>query len=233
MKQLRIAGVAALLGVAVFIIVASASASASKPLFAKGGKFTNSASGNAVLKTASNAKVECTGTGGSGEVVPGTKEATDVTVTFTGCKASIGGKCTSSGKSAGEIVTNTLKATLGYKPGGGAGASEVLEALEPTGSSFAEFTCDSIVKVKVTGCVLGVLTPTNTEVGPSDSTTTFALKLKESSGAEEFREYLAEEGGSAISCHLTTTKLVGEGTEEAGIDDAETITPEVASYVEA
>ena len=108
----------------------------------------------AFLQTAQNISVECTSTVATGHL-SGTKEVSDVEVTFKGCKLpELRFGCESFFSqneegvylyNEGEIVTRGLKGTLGYISGQGEATPDVGLSLTPEEKKgfFAQFVCGS------------------------------------------------------------------------------------------
>jgi pyrimidine deaminase RibD-like protein len=169
--------------------------------------FTSS-SGEGHMKTKIG-EVKCTADSGSGETNGPTAVAAVVTK-FTKCKSS-GFACKTKGAAAEEVVTNSLHGELVWLKAGAAKPAGLL--LEPpTGSEFTkgEIECaGGIIKAKVTGSVIGVVTPEGV------MQTTGELIYKES--APEVQEWQqVEEAG--VEHHLIV------GGSAAGLESKETIT---------
>lgn len=105
------------------------------------GHFTLSA-GEAILETAAKTKIVCKLGTGAGEY-HGTKEVDSTVIKLTECE-SAGAKCTSTGASAGEIVTNSLEGKLGST---GFATETVALDLAPAAGAFAEFSCGATAVV--------------------------------------------------------------------------------------
>ncbi len=209
MQRLKVI-VLALVAVVAVSSVAAASASAALPEWFKGGsvitanvKFTG-AGGAGTLETIGGKKVTCTSDSSKGELAP-PKNVTGAVVTYKGCESS-GFKCTTAGKNAGEIDTNTVTGELKYLD---KAKTKVGTLLKPaSGTEFAKFECTSLVKVTVTGEVIGQATPLNVEQG------TGTLTFKQTKGVQEWRQ-VEEEGATH---HLTAFG------EESAVGVTETLT---------
>ncbi|HMD57118.1 MAG TPA: S53 family peptidase [Solirubrobacteraceae bacterium] len=113
----------------------------------------------AVIETLARTDVTCTGASAGGEYV-GRKTVASVIVTFTGCTRA-GVKCTSAGRSEGEVVTSALVGSLGVvsKSGEGPLKDAIGADLSPSSESVpvASFTCGAST-VSVKGSVLDPVT---------------------------------------------------------------------------
>ncbi len=175
MKQIKIAGLV-LVGVLAVGVIGVSVASAmieSKAEFIKGGiKTKNGFTGKSraglepTLSTTLNT-IKCKGGDTSTGKVSGDKTMSveNVVVTFKECRATTGGTCAVKSTGAGnaeEIVTAALKGTLGRVLSKEA-TSEVGLVLEGPGSVFVtlEGTCLTVSPTKVTGKVVGEVTPIN------------------------------------------------------------------------
>jgi hypothetical protein len=202
--------------VALMSTVAAASASAALPEYAATSwpiTFTfKSAAGVEPVLAASilEHKIVCKASQGKGELDAFKGEVYNhVVFTYTGCReqgVTPEQKCTTSGHSAGEVVTNGLKGTIGYAEGR-TGKEVGLELKPESGSVIAEFTCGgSAGKVSVAGCTIGEATPLN--VDQNTANLTFA------EGASGKQKWTKLEGVSG-SCILTVTasllKIKGTG----------------------
>lgn len=105
------------------------------------GHFTLSA-GETILETAAKTKIVCKLGTGAGEY-HGTKEVDSTVIKLTECESG-GAKCTSTGASAGEIVTNSLEGKLGST---GFATETVALDLAPAAGAFAEFSCGATAVV--------------------------------------------------------------------------------------
>lgn len=146
--------------------------------------------------------VACKESKDKGEVL-NSKEVGKIKVEYKGCvEEGTTKKCTTTGEVAGVIVTKELKGRIGYisEP-----AKTVGVELEPvTAPLFAEFTCETVGKVKVEGCTIGQAKPVN--VPPS---TTGELIFKELGGKQEFEEIV---GGKNKPCNQKVSAILsGKG----------------------
>lgn len=224
-KRAKILGVV-LGAVLALTAIAAASASAALPEYVPNSgtfpiKFT-STSGKGTLQTTTGETVTCTSDSNVGELT-GPKSGT-VTVTFNGCTTTFFGfpiSCKTAGKASGEIVTSKLNSELVYA----VGKTQVLNLLSsPTGTE-AEFECAGNT-VKVTGSVLGLFPTINKQLHST------SLVLNQTSGKQEFEEYVnasgttvtgvflnsSKNGGAAVmSAEGTTDTITLEGTREVEI----------------
>ncbi|HTU79669.1 MAG TPA: hypothetical protein VMF09_13000 [Solirubrobacteraceae bacterium] len=124
-------------------------------VFAKAQFTTHLTSGVVTLQSASaSSKVTCDAESSSGEYV-GLRAIDGVVLTLTGC-AKAGEKCSSAGRSAGEVLTSSLEGTLGVQKKGATSAKDKIAlALYPVSKTgpFAEFSCGG-TSVSVRGAVL-------------------------------------------------------------------------------
>jgi hypothetical protein len=209
-KRVTTLVVAALAVVAISLVGVATASAAAKITYTGNGKFTASG-GKGTLETVGGLTVVCQTNTGKGKL--GTSPATTVTggvVLFKECE-SAGKKCTTTGKTAGEIETKTLKATLGDTASG----AEPGALLEPeTGLVFAEFKCGTIVsKVEGTG-VIGKLTPVGVK------TKTLTLAFTQTKGVQALKHFFGE-----ATEHFLKAEL-GKGLEEAGLAGSQTLTLE-------
>ncbi|HEY4426794.1 MAG TPA: hypothetical protein VGN08_01160 [Solirubrobacteraceae bacterium] len=199
MRAIRIAGLCLLAVGAWALSAAAASAEPeflTKAVVAEGSKIPFSATvGAAFLEgSKSKSKISCTGGSGSGEVTGPKSVRNDVT-TFTGCSSSEL-KC-KSGTTEGVIVTKPLQGVLG-------GVTSTLPGVrlfsqsEGRGGKLAEFECGaSIVKVVVTGSVIGSLSGA-AGTGPETGKllTSGKLTFQEAGGLQKYTKFLEGEAGS-------------------------------------
>lgn len=209
-----------------FAAFAAASASAALPEFSTTSTFTGSG-GAGTLKTVGNATVKCTSNEVVGapaaEVVGGTKEVKNGLIAFKGCESNVGTKCKNT-TTAGEIRTATLKGQLGYVEPAALGGPVAVGLSPASGTTFAEFEC-ATVKDKVTGCVLGKVTPVNT------NTKEYALALAEAAGKQNITSYEPVKGAKE-SCKLAAA-LAGKASEEAGIDQTAKLVSAIAGEIKS
>jgi hypothetical protein len=177
MKKFKIVGLCLVAVFAISAVVAS-TASAVLPEFSAGAKeemkFT-SKSGAATLKVKGGITVKCSASTNEGVILPGaSKKEGSVTVKFTGCLAAGVDECHSASPPAkpGEIITSLLKMELGY-----ISKAKKEVGVDLSAATLAEFTCEigTGETVKVTGSVIGKITPINV------LTNTFELELTEAS----------------------------------------------------
>lgn len=207
MRHLRLVGVAILATVIVAAVAASAAYAEVQPLFTYSGSgaFTIKQVGAGALETSSKTSISCTGGNGTGQFGKSQATTAELTVTFTGCTTA-GGlvKCTTTGLTAGNIQTVRVLALLLKKE---PGSTTVLIKLHPkTGTAFlAETSCGGL-GLKVTGAVIGEVTPTDKQ------TKTLNVVFKQAGGLQEDKKAEGETGSN----NLIST--IGEGgPEEAGL----------------
>jgi hypothetical protein len=127
------------------------------PLEAEGNIEFTSTGGATVMKT-SSLTLECTAETAHGET-NGPKMFAKITIKLTGCKSALG-QCHSSGAAAGEIVTKSLKGTLVFLKK--SQQPPVGVVMEPeAGTEFSPELVCGFLKSKVTGSVIGEVTPAN------------------------------------------------------------------------
>lgn len=162
LKRFRVVGLCL---VAVFAVsaVASASASAALPEFVPSTKQTFTSTSGVSTLAAGAFTITCEKDTNAGEIT-GAKTVGKVVVKFTKCtiKVLFTFECKSKGAANGEIVTNALKGTLGYIEGYGSGVGLKLEPETASEYTNGEIECAGSNKVKVTGAVIGEVTPINT-----------------------------------------------------------------------
>lgn len=169
------------------------------------GKFTVSSS-SGKFETVGKSSVSCTKATGSGEVT-GAKTGKSTT-TFEGCTGPLGVKCTSSGATSGNIVTEINSELVWLNKSTKTAGQKLALAKEVT------INC-SLIKLKVRGATLCPVEPVNTK------TKTFTFPCKESAGKQEFREYENESGEKFKA--ITETNVSGS-FEESGLSATETLT---------
>lgn len=216
MKRVRFSGAA--LAATLFVCVVSvASASAAPPEF-KGATLPDtftSVSGEGHLVAGSNT-ITCTKDTNEGEV-NGAKTVAKLVVKFTGCSITVIFKfeCKSKGAAPGEIVTRPLEGALGYI---NKTAKTVGLKLQPAGGgeyTEGEIECAS-QKVRVTGAVIGVVSPTNTL--STKGTVDFTR-----SGTKQVPEEIEINGVVETGVKLSST-LNGGSPEEAAEETLDEIT---------
>jgi hypothetical protein len=121
-------------------------------------------------------KVECQKFADSGKVADsgGKGLEYDVKSTFSKCKSLGGAPCKTEGGKKETITTKTLAGNLGWlnKSAKIAGTSLFSEA-EPSTGYLAEFECEGLAKVRVSGGVIGEVSPVG--VDTNTATTTFTV----------------------------------------------------------
>lgn len=145
-------------------------------------------------------KIVCKTSQGKGEFVAFKGEVyKHLVFTYTGCReqgVTPEEACTTSGHTAGEVVTSGLKGAIGYAEGR-TGKEVGLELKPESGSTIAEFTCGGPPgKVSVAGCTIGEATPLNVVQ------TSFNLLFAE--GASRKQKWTKLENVSG-SCELSVT----------------------------
>jgi hypothetical protein len=147
---------------------------------------TKLTSGAITLESAvATSKVTCTGEASGGEYA-GMKTVAGVVLTLTGCTRS-GEKCSTAGRTAGEIVTKSLEGILGIEKIGSTSAKDkVALELYPVGKTgpLMEFSCAG-TGVSVRGSVI-------VPVKPDKMSLTQALKFKATKGKQKPESF---EGG--------------------------------------
>ena len=131
-----------------------------------------------LLETKSGKKTKCSADTATGEIT-GPQSGT-IQITFTGCKF---GKtpCNTPAAPSGTIITSLLQIRVGYisAPKKTVGA----DLYEPVGNQITSYVCGTaVLGVKVTGSVIGRLTPTNKAVVPAK---VFKLKFQQTAGVQE------------------------------------------------
>jgi hypothetical protein len=218
MKRIRIIGLALVAAVALSAVGASAASAALPEFSPSSGVTLTGTSGAGLLETVTGTKVTCTASTNGGEIT-GAKTVSKVKVKFTGCE-STGAKCNTSGAASGELVTEELKATLGYL---NASKKEVGLDFVPVGTKFIEFSCGTaLVGVKVTGSVICKVTPVNMP------TKTSTVTCKQAKGIQEFTKF---EGGET---DVLKTQIGIEGLpQQSGEETTATATASVEGEIKA
>ena len=176
MKRMRIMGLCL---VAVFAVgAATATVASALPEFT--GPFPKtftSTSKGSLLETVGGKKTKCTADTNLGEITG--PQSGNIRIVFTGCKL---GKlpCNTPGAAPGTIATNMLTMRIGYisKANKEVGA----DLVEPN-LGFTAYVCGPAIFVKVTGSVIGRITPINKSVIPAK---VFKLKFAQTLGAQKF-----------------------------------------------
>jgi hypothetical protein len=240
MKRIKIVGLAL---VAVFATSAIASATASAlPTFEPKGQafpitFAVKGGAGTLEKSGGFGNIKCTANTGSGTVTSAILD--EVTLTFTGCKDSAGGKCKSNGAAgAEEIKTVLLESLLVYAPK----AKEVGIVLAPKGSGlstneeitikkalFPVIECGGIVPVKVEARngLIGKIPNAELNMFKKTLTLEFASPGIGKQAIEEYEKHTGgvvkgvhlecdENGGAFASCDLVKTETL-EKFEHAGV----------------
>ena len=153
------------------------------------------------VETVGKAKLVCTDVTGSGEY-SGLSSMSAVVLKLTGCELG-GSKCSSAGAGEGEVSTNTLQGSLGWREIEG---SQVGLALAPAMESGAllEASCGSST-VTVLGGAIAAVTPVDNMTG------TFSIKFKQSKGKQS-PESFDEEAPEVLSMSVS-----GGAYEQAGL----------------
>jgi hypothetical protein len=155
-----------------------------------------------LFETTGKVQLTCENVSGSAEFL-GVSALAGGVMRFTGCELG-GSKCVSGGAAVGEVVTNALNGTLGWreKTGNLVGVSWAPAVEE---GAWLEATCGS-TSVKVTGSAIGAITPVN------NMNSTLTLKFKQSKGkqsVERFEEEVVQElrisinGGASVQMGLS------------------------------
>src|ERR1022692_2081531 len=200
--------------------VAGAGAAAAPPEFViANGKFPDAhtgKTGEVTLQTPEKIKglltVKCKESSNIGEMYS-FSELAKVVIKYTGCKAKWEQEqtCTTKGKAAGEIVTNSLTSTLVYT---NKAAKEVGTVSKPeSGTVVAEYVCKSTlinVNVKLTGGVIAKLP--NEQV--NKTSTSFTWNLAQKAGIQEPTEYDEPGTEKKLSASLTSAFTGSTGGEE-------------------
>lgn len=204
------------------VAVATPAAFAEAPefVFSSGSAAVGSIGGSWELETTSGEEVKCTSQSGDGEVEgsSGTKKVTALFIIFKGCTSTILAKtykCKSAGAAEEEIQTNELSGRLGWVK---KSESKIGILLSPSGSLFAEFECvrsTEKVKIKVKGSAIASITPVETLVGPSESTTFFTVTLEKGEGKGKSLDTKFEgEPENVLETESTTSKkFIGSAIE--------------------
>jgi len=184
MRRARIAGLCAMLLLAVGASAASSSYAALPELSGPPGKPFTSFSGPSRLRGVGGKRVICTASTDAGEFT-GPKTGS-VTITWTGCTLSKS-PCATPGSAPGEIVSPTLAMKLGYI--NKVAKTVGLDLSEPSGGPFLLFSCLSGTRVLVVGSVIGRLMPVNKLVTPSE---TFKLRFAHTGGVQKVQNLEGE-----------------------------------------
>jgi hypothetical protein len=173
-------------------------------------KFTGTA-GKSTWQTVGKYSFGCETESTAGEYT-GTKNVTNVVMTFTGCKLSPF-ECVGQGRAEGEIQTTPLEGRVVWT---NEAAHEVALDLYPqAGKLVTTFTCLGAVW-EVAGSIMVALKA-------NSMSTTAKLKYKQKNGFQEVSSY--EEGGTQIE-DVLLANLNGAGFERAGWTFTETLSNE-------
>jgi hypothetical protein len=188
-------------------------------------KFT-SKSGGSTFETAGGAKMACSAGTNKGEAT-GTNSGT-LTITFTGCEG-FAAKCSTAGAAEGEVVLSA-KYQIAFS---NLAEEKPVFVVEFTSVSIECGTpCPKMIdeKLKLHGVALGVATPANKVINPTEVLT---LTFSQTKGVPSVKEYENEEG-KAVKAVL---ELEGSGSksfgEQAGLSDTDELTFEEAAELEA
>jgi hypothetical protein len=157
--------------------LAATSASALPEFSSPFSKTFTAKSAGSLFETVSGKKTKCTADTVTGEVT-GPQSGT-INFVFTGC-AFAKTPCNTPGAAPGVIATGPLEWRIGYI--NKANKEVGMDIFEPFGGPFASYGCGSATFVKVTGSVIGRLTPINKKVIPAK---VFKLKFKQTTGKQE------------------------------------------------
>jgi hypothetical protein len=175
MRRMRVVGLCL---VAILAVGAATAASASAlPEFT--GPFPKaftSTSKASLLETVSGKKTKCAADTNTGKITG--PQSGEIQITFTGCKLG-SAACNTPAAAPGTIITSMLSMRIGYinKAKKEVGA----DLVEPT-SGFLAYGCGPLLFVKVTGSVIGRITPVNKLVTPS---AVFKLKFQQAVGVQK------------------------------------------------
>jgi hypothetical protein len=137
--------------------------------------------GKGLLETVGHLEVACASESSVGEF-SGTKEVKNEIVTFKGCEAA-GDQCSTTGASAGELVTKPLEGIVGFE---NKADKKTAFDLYPTGKTglFIEFACSALT-VAVRGSVI-------VPIASDKMLTSTVLKYKATNGKQQVEHF---EGG--------------------------------------
>jgi hypothetical protein len=208
MQRRKIAGMALLAMFALFAI-ASASASAANPTVTllSGETFPvtfEGTSGKGTLETVKKTTVKCSAGTSKGTILE--NKTGETTIIFTGCESS-GFKCETTGAGSGEIITSGTT-LLVFDSLTTLGVAQLLTVKETV------FECTSLVKIKVKGSLLLLITPINTE------TTKFELIVKQTAGKPSDKAYWNNSTGKE-EAPLLLSSINGGAFEESADESAE------------
>src|SRR3954447_6491380 len=184
MRRIRVAGLCAILLLAVAGASAQSSSAALPEFSGPFGKPFTSKSGPTRLRGVSGKRVLCAASTDVGEIT-GAKTGS-VTITWTGCTLKKT-QCSTPGSAPGEIVSPVLSMTLGYI---NKSAKTVgLDLFEASGGPFLLFSCVSGTRVLVVGSVIGRVLPINKLVTPSG---TFKVRFAQLGGIQKIQNLEGE-----------------------------------------
>jgi hypothetical protein len=173
MRRVKLVGLTSI-GVAAAIAIVSSVAAAANPEYLPGTKNSFSVTGGTAKfeQKGGVAGVECTNSHGSGTIT-GPKEGTFFE-RYEGCKAPLAGKCTGLARLSGDIEVS-----------GSFGVGYINKAEKSVAILFkpepVHFECEKLITlVTVEGCVIGKITPVNSDTKEN------AVDLKGSKGVQEF-----------------------------------------------
>ncbi len=152
--------------------------------------------------------IECQTDSNTGEITGPQSDL--VTIKFFKCKLVGDGACHSTKPLGGseEIITNSLDSELSYLEENASPPKVGVDLLPASGTVFTEFECPSVfTTVKVTGSVIGQITPVNT------MTTSFALSFKCVSAGKQV--WTKDQGGATDVLTAEVKSPLGTETEEA------------------
>ena len=158
--------------------------------------FTVSGETQTELTTEEGKFVKCSSVTGNGEF--SSPETGSITLTFHGCKTTLGIKCTTPGEESGTIMTTTLPFHLKTVDHEGVQKHGVL--ITPNEGHFATFKCSFAGTVEVGGTgVVGTITEPAEGVPSNTATLSFAAEK--------------DEEGNPIRGHQTHTKVTNDNGE--------------------
>lgn len=182
-----------------------------------GGAFTSTSTTDHLV--AGSNKINCTKDSDEG-LIGGKKSVGELLITFSGCKLELFGiECKSKGAKPEEIMTVKLRGTFGY-----INKSTKLVGIKLEPESGTEFTQGEVecvgTKVKVTGSLIGVVSPVNTK----STSGTIELTASGSKQAHELIE-IGEKDETGVKLKAS---LNGEPAMEASEETTDTLTFEEA-----
>jgi hypothetical protein len=167
----------------------------------------------ATLESVGGTKITCTGETSTGEYV-GTSEIGKLIAKFAGCESS-SGKCSSSGKGAGEIDTHSLGGSIGFETEVVPPAKDhIAEQLNSESGNVVEFACGG-VSVVVRGSLLH-------KIAANAMKLTATEKFTASKGKQKPEHF----AGGVPKEHVLEVSTNGGAFEQAGWTFSETLTNE-------